>query len=84
MKSKYKLTLDEWEKLLKSQSYQCAICHIHLEQISGHLCIDHDHKTKKIRGLLCKPCNGGIGMFQDSAPLLRDAAEYLEKHSGEK
>lgn len=43
------------------------------------LFIDHDHQTKKVRGLLCMECNTGLGKFKDSPELLRKAANYLEK-----
>ena len=54
----------------------CAICGM----VSGDgkkLAIDHDHKTGRVRGLLCTSCNNGIGRFKDSAELLMKAAEYL-------
>ena len=44
--------------------------------------IDHNHKTNKIRGLLCPTCNSGLGMFQDSTSVLYRAAEYLSKNRG--
>jgi hypothetical protein len=42
------------------------------------LAVDHDHKTGKVRGLLCHKCNKSIGGLQDSVVLLRKAADYLE------
>jgi hypothetical protein len=42
------------------------------------LCVDHDHKTNKVRALLCDGCNKGLGAFSDSPALLRKAADYLE------
>jgi hypothetical protein len=41
------------------------------------LAIDHCHKTGKIRGLLCKNCNQGLGQFKDNIDLLLSAAKYL-------
>ena len=61
------------------QDYRCAICNIHKKDIDNDvLCIDHDHKTGKVRGLLCRKCNSGIGMLKDDPSTLRKAAEYLE------
>lgn len=51
----------------------CMIC-----GSDKRLCIDHDHDTKAIRGVLCSKCNAGLGMFRDNQEFLRKAAEYLE------
>ena len=40
--------------------------------------MDHCHKTKKIRGLLCHTCNSGLGMFKDNIEYLKNAIKYLE------
>lgn len=42
------------------------------------LCIDHDHETGRIRGLLCWPCNTALGAFNDSKALLLRAIDYIE------
>lgn len=42
-------------------------------------CVDHNHFTQKIRGLLCKDCNIGLGMFKDNPILLHNGALYLQK-----
>ncbi len=46
-----------------------------------YLCLDHNHKTKEYRGLLCRHCNVGLGMFYENTAALRRAAAYLEAHS---
>lgn len=83
--SYYKITLDQYEKLFTDQNHFCAVCN-KPETRKGRsgdiarLCLDHDHKTGKIRGLLCHSCNTGIGKFKDDIELLQKAILYLEKH----
>lgn len=72
LRKRYGLTLDEYEKLSASG---CAICGVSAG--SRRLCVDHDHKTGKIRGILCGNCNSGLGRFKDDPELLRKAAQYL-------
>lgn len=63
----------------------CAICKEEETIIDGQtkevkpLSLDHNHKTGKVRGLLCTKCNIGLGNFNDEAYLLRRAADYLEQ-----
>lgn len=42
------------------------------------ICIDHDHKTNLVRGLLCKLCNSGLGFFRDKPDFLKRAIFYLK------
>lgn len=72
-KRKYGLTKEFHELLLVSQDGRCLIC----KKKSTELRVDHDHKTKKIRGLLCNNCNTGLGMFKDKIYLLYQAILYL-------
>jgi hypothetical protein len=45
------------------------------------LAVDHDHKTGKIRGLLCRNHNTGLGLFRDDPAIIRQAAAYIERHN---
>lgn len=59
---------------------RCAICGA--TKSPGRkrsLVLDHCHKSFKIRGVLCDPCNKGLGDFRDSVDLLRAAIAYLER-----
>lgn len=85
LKLKFGITPEQYNELLESQNYCCAICnekenviHARTKEVIK-LAVDHCHKTKKIRGLLCNRCNFGIGYFKDSIELLRNAIKYLEK-----
>jgi len=67
---------DEWyQERLKAQNGCCAICG---ELFTETPRIDHDHISGETRGLLCNPCNLGIGILNDDPELLRKAALYLE------
>lgn len=61
--------------LFSVQKNCCAICG---EPFTMLPCIDHDHVTLRIRGLLCVPCNQGLGFFKDNVVLLELAKRYLE------
>ena len=71
------ITLDEYNKLLVNQNESCAICHKHQDEFDRALAVDHDHKTGKVRGLLCASCNNGLGRFKDNKDLLSEAIKYL-------
>jgi len=59
---KYNLSHDEWVELWEIQDGRCVICGKQFKTPSD-ACIDHNHETKKVRGLLCRECNLGIGFF---------------------
>lgn len=72
-KNKYGITVEEAEALLKSQGGKCKICR--RKPKMQH--IDHCHKTGTVRGVLCGPCNTGLGHFGDDPDRLKAAAAYL-------
>lgn len=78
LKSRYGITPEDFEEMLKKQDGRCAICGI---QYHLTLHIDHDHTNGRVRGLLCNNCNRGLGHFKDSMDLLLKARSYLEKNT---
>jgi hypothetical protein len=72
-KSRY-LSRKYYATLFEEQDGKCLICGLE----SQKLCIDHDHATDKIRGLLCRDCNLMLGHARDDQDILRNAANYLE------
>lgn len=77
---KYGLTPEDYEQMLAVQGEGCAICGAPEpggRSKTPRLHIDHDHGTKKVRGLLCNSCNRGLGYFKDSPILLTEAAGYI-------
>jgi hypothetical protein len=81
---KYKVTREIYEALLIAQDYKCKICgKIHEWTAYGKLCVDHDHETGEVRGLLCTHCNRGLGAFKDDPELLNKAIQYVLEISHE-
>ena len=76
----YGITEEDYDRMYKEQKGVCAICKKpETRQSKGKttlLCVDHDHETGKVRGLLCHRCNTVIGMFTDIT-LLDSAKVYL-------
>lgn len=75
LKSKYNLSGPWylwWSDLLEGK---CRICNA--VPYNDILCVDHDHETGEVRGLLCSQCNTGLGMFRDNPELLTRARKYL-------
>ena len=77
LKARYGITVEEYNVMLKNQEFRCAICGIHDDDLPDSLCVDHDHTTGEVRGLLCKPCNLALGSMRDNPLLLQKAAAYL-------
>ena len=78
---KYGLTYDEMLQILGGQGGKCSICDTEIVlggRTDNSACVDHDHKTGKIRGLLCNNCNRGLGMFKDNRKRLENAIKYLD------
>lgn len=78
LKCKFGLSLDKYDELWIEQIGLCPICHTHLNEGYSDY-VDHDHKTKKVRGLLCRACNHGIGELKDDPISLLNAINYLEQ-----
>lgn len=75
----YGLTPESYEAMLVKQGFSCAICGIPHYLTSKDLAVDHDHDTGAIRGLLCGPCNQGLGFFMDRPEIVEVAKGYLIK-----
>lgn len=78
-KYEYGITLEDYANLLAAQKDCCAICKKHKSEFKIAMHTDHDHKTGKIRGILCQKCNRGLGFFNDNKELLDSAKQYLNK-----
>ena len=79
-KRRYGIDLAQYETLLEEQNGLCAICSTNCSS-GRRLCVDHNHKTGKVRGLLCGNCNKGLGSYMDSVKLLKQAIKYLNENN---
>jgi predicted methyltransferase len=70
---RYNLTPEDYAAMYAAINGCCTICGIPQDVLA----VDHDHKTTKVRGLLCKGCNLGLGGFKDDTELLAKAIVYL-------
>lgn len=76
--SQYDLTPAQYLRLGYLQDWQCAICRTPQCELEHGLMVDHNHESGKVRALLCRACNLGLGNFYDDPHKLKRAAEYLE------
>lgn len=68
------ITRDEFLSIEEAQKRRCKICNE-----EAFLCVDHCHTGGHVRGLLCRQCNSGLGMFKDSVENLSAAIRYLSE-----
>jgi prolyl oligopeptidase PreP (S9A serine peptidase family) len=77
LKYEYGITLDQYNEMFKEQEGKCAICQRHQNKLTRTLCVDHDHKTNKVRALLCLTCNTDVSVVENR---LEEMTNYLNKH----
>jgi hypothetical protein len=86
---KHGLTVETYLRTLADQGFCCASCGSDNPASTGkksplidgwHFAwaIDHDHKTGKVRGLLCRPCNLALGLVNDDPAILEEMIKYLK------
>lgn len=76
LKTHYGITQAHYDAMLAAQGNKCGICG---DDPKETLCVDHCHSSGKVRGLLCRKCNTGLGCFKDDLSLFGSAVRYLEK-----
>ena len=79
LKCMYGIALDEYEDMLGKQDGVCAICG-EVCSTGNNLCVDHDHDTGEVRGLLCQRCNMELGFVEKN---LTRMTEYLQRYRKE-
>jgi len=76
----HNITVEQYDEQLNKQDGKCAICHRPQEDFKKRFCVDHDHVTNKIRGILCDNCNLILGHANDDTNILSGAIQYIEKY----
>lgn len=85
---RYGITQEVFDEMYNNQNGKCKICSTEVLKIGelGDLarvaCVDHCHDSGKVRGILCRACNSGIGHLRDDVNILKLAIEYLESSNG--
>jgi hypothetical protein len=78
LQSRYGITLEEVQVMLQQQNNSCYICGTHIE--GKNVKVDHCHRTKKVRKLLCHSCNTALGHLREDKNLFEKCIDYLEQH----
>ena len=81
LKRNYGITLKEHQQMFDQQQGVCAICKNKGDGKLKKLCVDHDHKTGKVRQLLCRNCNMVLDQVGDNIQILQSMIEYLQGHT---
>lgn len=74
-KAKYGITLEEADILRAKQDYKCGVC----KEIKP-LVVDHCHRTGRVRGMLCGPCNRALGLLYEDPDKIYGLINWLEVH----
>lgn len=77
-KSNINISYEEYKERYDLLDGRCEICNDQLPS----LCVDHNHKTRQLRGLLCTPCNLAIEHLKESPDIMNNAITYLNKYGG--
>ena len=88
LKAKYGITVEKYQTMFDSQGGVCKLCGqeetTRISRGDGirSLAVDHDHKTGKVRGLLCHQCNVVLGQYEKHKDLFPKFQEYLDSTGG--
>jgi hypothetical protein len=74
LRRRYGITGADFDAMVEVQGGTCAVC----DQKPEH--VDHDHKTGKVRGILCFNCNQALGNVRDDPAVLQELINYLRRH----
>lgn len=82
LRIKYGISLSDYNKLKEKQNNCCEICGRHESEFKRRMCVDHNHATGEVRGLLCNHCNTALGHVFEDESILLNMINYLRKYNG--
>lgn len=82
LKKKYSIGLRRWYQILRRQGGVCPVCSREFSSARKPV-VDHDHKTGKVRGLLCRNCNHRVVGRHRDWRLLKRASDYLKRYGSQ-
>ena len=87
LRKNYGISYGEYLDLGNSQDWRCATCGRDVTSdtsvsSSDVACVDHDHNSGKVRGILCNHCNRALGLLKEDKTTLNNLIKYLEIHGG--
>ena len=77
---KYNITSEEYDNKLKEQNDCCDVCKTHKSEFNYNLCVDHNHTTNEVRGLLCYNCNSAYGQLKEDINRMYNLIDYAKKY----
>lgn len=79
MRARYGVTPAEYERMRREQGDVCAVCK--RPELNGRrLCLDHDHKSGRVRKLLCHRCNSALGLLDEDTERMANLMWYVKTH----
>jgi hypothetical protein len=82
IKCTYGIVYEDYLSMHREQDYKCKICKRHADEFKKGLVVDHDHKTGKVRDLLCTNCNSQLHVLENKE-LYDKYMNYLNSHKEE-
>ena len=76
----YGISTEQFEAMYNNQAGLCGACTTQIPKYGRSVAIDHNHKTGKVRGLLCHNCNDALGKLKDSPALVKNLLDYIIKY----
>jgi len=74
------MSIERYNELLDKQNHKCAICTEPSINFKKALAVDHNHKTGKVRGILCDNCNRALGYLKESEEIIINLLNYVKCH----
>lgn len=79
LKSRYGITLEQYNDIFAQQEGKCKICKKHQTQLKRKLAVDHCHTTGRVRALLCQLCNMAVGSIKEDPKIASELCRYLQE-----